>query len=75
VLSAAGSLHHLLTPWPAVCLHALPPAQTHVEHHAPARTFALAVVPDACWPSGASESPGSLCWFACVSSSRGSSVR
>ena len=50
---------------------ALPLAQTHVEHHAPARTFALVVVPDACWPSGASESPGSLCWFACVSSSCG----
>ena len=62
---------------PAVChgARALPLAQTHVEHHAPARTFALVVVPDACWPSGASESPGSLCWFACVSSSCGSSVR
>ena len=58
---------------PAVChgARALPLAQTHVEHHAPARTFALVVVPDACWPSGASESPGSLCWFACVSSSCG----
>ena len=46
---------------------ALPPAQTCVKHHALARTYALAAVPDACWSSGASESPGSLCWFVCVS--------
>jgi hypothetical protein len=77
VLSAAGSLHHLLTPWPAVCHGARAATRTNTRRasrsgaHIRACSSAGRVLAERCL--GISRLV--VCWFACVSSSCGSSVR
>ena len=77
MLSAAGSLHHLLTPWPAVCHGARAATRTNTRRasrsgaHIRACSSAGRVLAERCL--GISRLV--VCWFACVSSSCGSSVR
>jgi hypothetical protein len=72
VLSAAGSLHHLLTPWPAVCHGARAATRTNTRRasrsgaHIRACSSAGRVLAERCL--GISRLV--VCWFACASAAR-----
>ena len=72
MLSAAGSLHHLLTPWPAVCHGARAATRTNTRRasrsgaHIRACSSAGRVLAERCL--GISRLV--VCWFACASAAR-----